>query len=212
MDLYLVRHTRPDIADGLCYGRLDPPLPAGFDDDARSLKARLPPPSRVITDDSLRCRRLAALLIEPHAALGATGPTTSPAATPPPATNPDAGGPFTIDRRLREIDFGHWEGRDWNDIPRAQTDAWANDMWNGAPPGGESYAAWHARVHDAWETLLRLDDEVMVIVAPIGPLRALITIALELPAAAFLRINLDYGGITRLSDHSGGWRLEFANR
>jgi alpha-ribazole phosphatase len=192
LDLYLVRHTRPDIADGLCYGRLDPALPDSFDTDARRVEARLPRADRVITDDSLRCHRLASIL------------AGSPAHAQPSG--------LIVDPRLRELDFGHWEGQDWNDIPRAQTDAWADDMWNRAPPGGESYAALHARVLDAWEALLRLEDEVLIVVAPIGPLRALITIALELPVAAFLRVNLDYGGITQLSDHSGGWRLEFANR
>ena len=45
-----------------------------------------------------------------------------------------------------------------------------------------------------------------------GPLRALITIALELPVDSSLRFHLDYGGIAKLSTSTGAWRLDFANR
>ncbi|MGA9026604.1 MAG: alpha-ribazole phosphatase [Steroidobacteraceae bacterium] len=188
MDVYLIRHTRPDIADGVCYGRLDLALPAGFEAEARALQSRLPPPGRVFSSESQRCRRLAEYLAAA------------------------AGSPVTLDDRLRELDFGRWEGQHWSDIPRAQTDAWTNDMWNLAAPDGESYSALHSRVADAWESLLVASEDTVAVVGHVGPLRALITIALELPAEAFLRINLDYGGITKLSDATGGWRLDFANR
>lgn len=188
MDLYLIRHTRPDVAEGTCYGSLDVPLPDGFDAVARSLLSRIPAPGRVVTAAAQRCHRLAALFAAA------------------------AGAPLGVDDRLRELNFGAWEGLPWSDIPRAQTDAWTGDMWNNAVPDGESYSALHARVAEAWEALLGAEEEVLLIVGPVGALRALITIALELPAEAFLRINLDHGGITRLSDATGGWRLEFANR
>jgi alpha-ribazole phosphatase len=188
MDLYLVRHTRPDLAEGVCYGRLDVALAAGFETEGLALQSRLPATGRVITAGAQRCRRLAALL----AGSGGT--------------------PLDVDERLRELDFGRWEGAQWSDVPRAETDAWTSDMWNRAAPDGESYSMLHTRVTDAWQSMLGAQEEVLVVVGPVGALRALITIALELPAEAFLRIHLDYGGITKLSDATGGWRLEFANR
>ncbi len=134
------------------------------------------------------------------------------AATSPNVWRPRCDRKLIVDDRLRELDFGDWEGRPWTGIPRAQTDVWSRDVWNRSAPGGESYAAMHARVGAAWEALVSGGDEALVLVGHAGPLRALITIALELPVEAFIRIHLDYGGIAKLSDRTGGWRLEFSNR
>ncbi|MFG6448920.1 histidine phosphatase family protein [Roseateles sp. BYS180W] len=54
---------------------------------------------------------------------------------------------------LREADFGHWEGRAWADIPRADIDAWVADFAHHRPGGGESVADMLARVHQARSTL-----------------------------------------------------------
>ncbi|HUX73044.1 MAG TPA: histidine phosphatase family protein [Steroidobacteraceae bacterium] len=188
MDLYLIRHTRPAIDSGICYGRLDVALPPDFAVPAARLQEALPPGVPLVTAEAQRCRLLAAHL--------ATALRSK----------------LTVDDRLRELDFGEWEGRPWHEIPRAQTDAWTKDVWNHAAPGGESYAAMYARVRAVWETLLDRDLEALALIGSAGPLRALLTIALELPTDAFVRLHLDYGGIAKLSDATGGWRLEFANR
>ncbi|MDE2296473.1 MAG: histidine phosphatase family protein [Gammaproteobacteria bacterium] len=188
MDVYLIRHTTPDIDPGICHGRLDAPLRSGVEDRVERLAGALPQAAPITTAASRRCRGLA----DPLAArLGST---------------------VTVDDRLREMDFGHWEGRPWRTIARAETDAWTRDFWNRAPPEGESYAAMHARVAAVWEALPGRGSDSAVLIAPAGPLRALITIALELPAEAILRIHVDHGGLARLSDATGGWRLEFSNR
>jgi alpha-ribazole phosphatase len=163
-------------------------LPADFIAQAAHLVPLLPAAARVLSAPAKRCTLLAEHLAS---ALG-----TKPA----------------IDARLAELDFGRWEGIAWADIPRVQTDVWTRDVWNNAPPEGEAYAALHARVGAAWESLLAAGMEPAVIVGCIGPLRSLITIILELPVDAFLRFNLDHGGITRLSDSTGGWRLDYCNR
>lgn len=188
MDVYLIRPTRPDVAGGLCYGRSDVPPSADCAVQAAHLAPLLTAGARVLSAPARRC----ALLAEHIGAALATKPG--------------------IDARLEELDFGLWEGVPWADIPRVQTDVWARDVWNNAPPDGETYAALHARVGAAWESLLAAGPEAAVIVACIGPLRSLMTIILELPVDSFLRFNLDHGGISKLSDSTGGWRLDYANR
>ena len=51
-----------------------------------------------------------------------------------------------IDARLREFDFGAWDGRRWVDVPRGELDAWCADFAGYAPGGGETLAAFLARV------------------------------------------------------------------
>jgi len=142
MGLILLRHPRVD-APGLCYGRFDPPLATGHEDAIARAVLQCPPAERLLTSPSARCQALAA-------ALGAALDLT-----PEP------------DPRLRELDFGAWEGRAWADLPRAETDAWADDPEHRAPPGGETFAQLRARVLAA---LAGRDGTLVVTHA--GPIRA----------------------------------------
>ena len=114
MHLILVRHTRPAVSEKVCYGMTDLEPAPTFDDEAARAAAALPPADRLVTSPLRRCRRLAEWI-------GA-----AQALTP------------IIDARLREMDFGAWEGMAWDAIPRAELDAWAADFFHARPHGGES--------------------------------------------------------------------------
>lgn len=119
MQLFLIRHPRPLLAPGVCYGQLDvdaeDPEPL-----AARLRSLLPVGTPLIASPLGRARALAEAL-QPQA---------------------------LFDRRLMEIDFGEWEGRRWEHIDRALLDAWAADLRHFIPPGGESVAMLQARVLD----------------------------------------------------------------
>lgn len=78
------------------------------------------------------------------------------------------GGPVLLDPRLQELDFGHWEGRRWDQIDRTESDPWAADPWAVAPPGGETFAALHARVR----AVLAEAPPGCLLVTHAGPIRA----------------------------------------
>jgi alpha-ribazole phosphatase len=109
MRLHLIRHPKPEVEPGICYGQREILAKIEMADLAR-LRAELPPGLPVWSSPLLRCRHLAEQL---HAQ------------------------PI-IDARLAELDFGDWEGRPWGEIPRHELDAWAADVVGYAPPGGES--------------------------------------------------------------------------
>jgi alpha-ribazole phosphatase len=164
--LHLIRHPRPLVAPGICYGRLD--LPA--DDPpavAAALRGELPPGLPVWSSPLQRCRVLAGLL---HAA---------------PA----------IDARLMEMDFGDWEGRPWDSIPRAELDAWAADIADYAPPGGESPRQLQQRVL-AFVATLAVAEAVLVTHA--GVIRSLHAYVSGRPIADCLDVRPAYGSRTRL--------------
>ena len=123
--MIFLRHPKPRIAPGTCYGRLDIPLTETAAAEIASAIKRLPRVTRLITSPAQRCRRLADGIARFH------------------GLDP------TIDPRLAELDFGAWEGRPWTRIPRSESDPWAADPWTIAPPGGERFADLHARVTDA---------------------------------------------------------------
>ncbi|MDH3475350.1 MAG: histidine phosphatase family protein [Rhodospirillales bacterium] len=63
-----------------------------------------------------------------------------------------APGAIRFDDRLKEHDFGDWEGLLWAEVERDFPELWAAreaDKWNFSVPGGESYAKVAARV-GAW--------------------------------------------------------------
>jgi alpha-ribazole phosphatase len=116
VQIFLIRHPRPLVEDGVCYGQLD----VGIDDPqpiAARLRSLLPGKVPVISSPLQRARRLAEVL---H---------------PQPQ----------LDARLMEISFGDWEGRRWDDIDCTLLDAWAADVLHFTPPSGESAAMLQAR-------------------------------------------------------------------
>ena len=125
MGVVLVRHTRPVVPEGVCYGITDLDLAPTFDDEAAAIVAALPPAERLVSSPLRRCRRLAERI---GVARG-----LAPA----------------FDDRLREFDFGAWEGVPWDAIPRAELDAWAADFFHARPHGGESVTMLSERVRSA---------------------------------------------------------------
>ena len=189
MRLLLIRHTTPAIASGHCYGRLDVSLAASADADLQQALRLIPPVSTVISSPAARCLALARRVADRDTAS------------------------LHRDARLLELDFGEWEGRRWDDIPREQMDAWASDPWGHAPGQGESVLALWQRL-DAFrrERLLQiaagLNAEPVLIIAHQGPLRVLLAQLLGLPRSAAFDLDIPCGaaGLRRLQLHDGSWR------
>ncbi len=77
---------------------------------------------------------------------------------------------YRVDERLLELDFGAWEGRLWEEVPRPALDAWAADPWRFAPPGGETGASLVSRVR-AFRDGLPPGDHIVI--SHGGPLKVL---------------------------------------
>lgn len=147
--LALVRHTRPAVGVNLCYGRTDFDLASTWQVDVDECLATIPAATHIITSPLRRCVRLAEALGQRDAL------------------------PVREDARLQELDFGAWEGRSWDDIPRADVDEWAANLLDYAPGGGESLRELWARVSHFREELLNRYDGQIVVVSHHGPIRAL---------------------------------------
>jgi len=132
MRLWLVRHAEVAVPQGLCYGASDVAVHAGANEAAALRLARQLPRELPVHHSTLQRCELLALALQ--------------------ALRPD----FVLkpDARLRELDFGVWEGRSWSAIGREAFDAWLADFAHARPGGhGESVAALMARVgqaFDAW--------------------------------------------------------------
>ena len=167
MQVFLIRHPRPIIGRGICYGRLDvdceDPQPI-----ALGLRPQIPAGTPVISSPLRRARVLAQAL-DPCA---------------------------SVDERLSEIDFGEWEGRPWDDIDRTALDAWAADVVGFVPPGGESITMLQRRVVAFAETLPALGVPHVALVAHAGVLRVLAGHWRQLPTAEWTQLPFDFGSMT----------------
>ncbi|MCE9685462.1 histidine phosphatase family protein [Shewanella sp. AS16] len=88
---------------------------------------------------------------------------------------------------LRELDFGDWDGQSWERLYLSQAgalDAYWQDPWAAAPPGGESMAAFEARVDAAFASVL-------------AALRRASSAAAESPAGPETALLLTHGGVMR---------------
>ncbi|MEO7399772.1 MAG: histidine phosphatase family protein [Polaromonas sp.] len=141
MKLWLVRHAQPLIAAGVCYGQLDVAADAGATADcARRLAAQLPPGICVSRSPLQRCEQLATVLL---------------------GLRPDLA--CETDFRLQEMNFGQWEGRDWQAIAPGELKAWTDDFaGHAAGRDGESVAAFMARVGSAFDALAGQGDTLWI--------------------------------------------------
>ena len=154
MKLWLVRHATVLLAPGSCYGALDVPAETkATQQAAQALAAQLPPGLQISSSPLQRCEQLSQTLC---------------------GLRPDL--TFKCDARLREMDFGSWEGRRWDAIARSEFDAWTADFAGHTVGGhGETVDAVMTRVGHAFDALPADTDAVWITHA--GIIRAALLLA-----------------------------------
>jgi alpha-ribazole phosphatase len=190
MDLVLIRHAAVAVDAGVCYGASDVPLAGDAQHEAASIAARLATlgvraPQRIATSPLTRCASIAEALSVTHGH----------------APHEDA--------RLAEMNFGAWEQQRWDEIERAQIDAWAANFEHARDHGGESVAQFDARVSTWFETLDAKEKATIWTVTHAGVIRTIAARALGMPLAHCVRWPLEMAAIVwlRYDASSGHWLL-----
>ena len=140
MKVVIIRHPKPEVPKGLCYGQSDVPLVSNWHEDIAHIEQFMAQRYANRTfhwyhSPLTRTRELAHALC----------PQSSPC---------DA---------LKEVNFGTWENRLWSDIPKSEIDAWRDDLMQAAPYKGESLAQLHQRVFDWLEPLIAADKDIVLV-------------------------------------------------
>jgi len=150
MKLWIARHAKPVIEGGVCYGALDIAADATHTSQtARELAQALPVKCKVLVSPLQRCKQLAN-------ALSDLRPDLKP----------------QTDTRLREMDFGKWEGVTWDEIPLAAMQAWTDDFGEHRFGGGESANEVLDRVAELWDAARQHPEENQVWITHAGVARA----------------------------------------
>jgi alpha-ribazole phosphatase len=179
--LWLLRHPEPEAsARGRCYGSLDVALSPDGIRQARSVAGRLAQEifTAIYTSPRQRCTQAAQIL-----AAGRTCPVETMAA-------------------LRELDFGEFEGRTYDEIAATYPDLY--QQWMERPtetqfPGGESLLDMRTRVIAATRELRsRHTGQSIALVTHGGVIRIILADSLGVDTANIFRIGQRYGAINAI--------------
>jgi alpha-ribazole phosphatase len=183
MEIYLVRHTTPDVEAGVCYGQTDLDITDTFEKEAAIIKQVLPADiAHVFSSPLKRCSKLARFLF------------------------PDID--IQLDKQLMEINCGPWEMRKWNDIPREETEPWMSDFVNHRIPEGESYVDVFERTTQVFDEVVALQKPA-VIVAHGGVLRSMLShITNTALIDSFNVFKLHYGCVVKVKTHKKPFEFE----
>jgi alpha-ribazole phosphatase len=166
MEIYLVRHTNVEVPFGTCYGWSDVSLTDDFLKDAQIITDSLPKQiDKVYSSPLLRCKSLA-FLINPH---------------------------YTIDDRLKELNFGDWEMKNWNQV--SKNELWFSNYVDCCPPSGESFRQLFNRACETLEEIIRSEHRIIVLVTHGGIIRALIAKILGLSLEQSIKLNIPFSSI-----------------
>ncbi len=192
MSLFLIRHTETEATAGRCIGQSDVALSEkGMADVAKVVeKMKALAPNVMISSDLSRCRVLAEALAK------------------------EVKVDVVFESAWREINFGQWEGKNWDEIyarDRTHYEAWTKDFLTIAPPEGESFLKLQERIARELNMLKTHQAETAVIITHAGAIRAAISSAIGLPLDRAFSIHLDYGALVQLNLNNGLWTLQNLN-
>ncbi|WP_317134923.1 MULTISPECIES: histidine phosphatase family protein [Halocynthiibacter] len=118
------------------------------------------------------------------------------------------------DPDLREIHFGKWENRTFDDVNAESEDA-LRAFWDTPgdtrPPGGESWNALRTRVDSAADRLLRRPETDIIIVAHFGAILCQVQRALGQDTPTVFAQKIDNLSVTCL-EYQGTWCAKHINK
>lgn len=174
MRLLLVRHPKPDVVAGLCYGHMDVPLLSGWEREAQAIQTWLDTrfPERQFHSYHSPLQRTQQLALE----------------LMPNSEAVEA---------LKEIHFGDWEGLTWSSIPPLDIELWANDLANANPYHGESLNELNNRVMNWFETIKQKQDDALLVTHS-GVIKVLVSSLCQWPLEQCFRLDPGYSSVTEL--------------
>ena len=142
MLIHLIRHTTPEIDQGICYGQTDLDLAPSFEQEAQTVLSKLKPHyDCVVTSPLQRCSRLASMI------------------------NADK---RHSDERIVEYNFGDWELKKWSEFNCESTQIWMNNFVEQPAPNGDSLIGMKSRVDEFWQELIHSDYKSVAVVTHSG--------------------------------------------
>lgn len=188
MDIYLIRHTKTETVNGLCYGQSDVALADSFVAEACRIREKLPDLSAdclIISSPLKRCVQLAQTFLRP----------------------------IETDGRLQEVNFGDWENQRFDDIDIDLLKNWTENFVTISPPNGESFSDLCRRAGSFWDELIeKKSAEQVLLITHAGVIRALFAHILQLPPGYAFRFCVGVGSVHKLQHINNYTYVHYVNR
>ena len=180
-EITVIRHTSVAHPRGFCYGNLDVEVSNNFDNESQELKAKLSKynPDKVYSSPLQRCTKLAGVLFNQ----------------------------FTSEDRIKELHYGDWEGRTWEEINVPENSNWIFYYPNQVLKNGESFEIQKARVVEFFTEIAQSNDEKIAIIAHGGVIRSLLSHVLNIPLAATRHFKTHYVSQVKFVKENNKWRM-----
>lgn len=177
MELVLIRHTRVNVPSNICYGFSDVDVTETFEQEAQDIEQSLNGQcfDAIWSSPLTRCTKLTEALF------------------------PDR--EYASDSRLKELNFGDWEGLCWQEIyEQPYGKQWMDDFVQTPCPNGEAFIDLYNRAIAFYNEIKPgFDHKKVAIVTHGGILRALKCHFLGTRLKNAFNIKLNYGEIVRLN-------------
>jgi alpha-ribazole phosphatase len=178
--IYLIRHTKPLIEKGICYGQTDLDLYNTFEQEAEAIKKVLPKNiSKVYSSPLQRCSRLANYLFDDRL--------------------------IEHHHTIKEINCGDWEMIAYNDIPEELINPWMEDFVNVGIPNGESYLDLYHRVVNQFNEWVNTTEPIAIVTHG-GPIRSMLSYITNTPLKdSFTAFTIHYGATVEIKNVNGSF-------
>jgi alpha-ribazole phosphatase len=174
MEIYLVRHTETICEKGICYGQSDVAILEPFDEIFSRIVSELPSEAVIFSSPLKRCAILAKHIRENIKTIS-----------------------YQEDNRLKEMNFGDWELKKWDEIPPQELNPWMEDFVNIRVTNGESFTQLHERVGLFFNEILKINQPI-IIVAHAGIIRSILCHQTSLPLKDAFNNKVDFGEVIRI--------------
>ncbi len=185
-EVVFIRHSSLAVPRGVCYGFSNIDVSYNFNREAENLVRNLNgfTPSLVISSPLQRCVKLAvhAFDVHPH-----------------------------INQDLKEVNYGDWEGKAWEEINVEGDNLWMYANINNQPPNGESFAELRDRVVGQLDEILNAPEEKIAVVCHGGVIRSVLSHLLKTPLEVTRSFHVHYTGFVKFINTNEGWRLSELN-
>lgn len=174
MEIYLVRHTETICEKGICYGQSDVAILEPFDEIFSRIVSELPSEAVIFSSPLKRCAILAKHIRENIKTIS-----------------------YQEDNRLKEMNFGDWELKKWDEIQSEELNPWMEDFVNIRVTNGESFTQLHERVGLFFNEILKINQPI-IIVAHAGIIRSILCHQTSLPLKDAFNNKVDFGEVIRI--------------
>jgi alpha-ribazole phosphatase len=172
MEIYLIRHTTPGIASGICYGQADIDVADSFQEEANLIREQLPSSLHIYSSPLKRCYQLASYLY-PHSVI-------------------------EQDHGLKEMHFGEWELQPWDEIPSDPLNVWMQDFVHVRIPGGENYLDLYDRTIAFFNRIVGKNQSAAIFTHS-GNIRSILSYVNNVPLEeSFSKFKIGYGEVVKV--------------